>query len=55
MVHLGVVDVEATKNGHPLLKVHDAFGIEGPQILGPLQKHNAHVKALQMTVCIYTQ
>ncbi len=37
MIHLGVINVDASQNGHLLLKGHNTIRIVGPQILLGLQ------------------
>lgn len=37
MIHLGVINVDASQDGHPLLKGHNTICVVGPQILLALQ------------------
>lgn len=37
MIHLGVINVDASQNGHLLLKGHNTICVVGPQILLALQ------------------
>ena len=39
MVHLTVINVDASQDGHLLLKAHHTVSIEGPQVLGALHTH----------------
>ena len=54
MIHLGVINVDASQDGHLLLKGHNTICVVGPQILLALQTnrldydHSSIIRPLQL-------